>query len=211
MAGATASWPERPAPSVLSKSIPLFFISCDNDGFWIACEADFRIGGIFLSQRSALRFAQRRSKPTGCATMILAETHNLDIENRGNRFVAQLRPARRLMMRLASKLATAAGPAIANVRALGARWSRAYFEHRLLKAALEVELYRGRYKHSNKNDDDLPIATDMRVLTQTEKGRSEATGIKGALPVIVAFAIFTVVLAGIVGLRAAIWLPGFYR
>ena len=126
-----ATWPQRPDPSVLSESIPLFFISRDSDGFWIACEADFRIGGIFLSQRSALRFAQHCSEPTRCATMILEETHNLDIENRGNRFVAQLRPAKRLVRRLASKLAAVVGTAIANARVLGARWSRAYIEDRM--------------------------------------------------------------------------------
>jgi len=140
------TWPQRPDPGVLSESIPLFFISRDSDGFWIACEADFRIGGVFLSQRSALRFAQRCSKPTRCATMILEEPHNLDIENRGNRFVAQLRPAVRLLKRIASK-----------IRSIGTYLSRAYIEDRLLRAALEAELYRGRYKHSNKNDDDLPI------------------------------------------------------
>jgi hypothetical protein len=153
----TVNWPQRPDRSVLSESIPLFFISRDSDGFWIACEADHRVGGIFLSQRSALRFAQHCSEPTRCATMILEEPHNLAIENRGNRFVAQLRRAKRLATRLASKLAALFGTTIANARALGARWSRAYIEERILRAALEVEFYRRRYKPSNKNDDDLPV------------------------------------------------------
>ena len=30
-------------------------------------------------------------------------------------------------------------------------------EARMHKAAIETELYRNRYKHSSKNDDDLPI------------------------------------------------------
>jgi hypothetical protein len=30
-------------------------------------------------------------------------------------------------------------------------------EARMHKAAIEAELYRARYKHSSKNDDDLPI------------------------------------------------------
>ena len=30
-------------------------------------------------------------------------------------------------------------------------------EARMHKAQIEVELYRNRYKHSSKNDDDLPI------------------------------------------------------
>jgi hypothetical protein len=153
----TATWPQRPDPSVLSESVPLFFISRDSDGFWIACGAEFRIGGVFLSQRSALRFAQHCSEPTRCATMMLSEPHDLDIENRGNRFVAQLRPAKRLVRRLGSKLAALIRPAITKTRPIGTRLSRAYIEERILRAALEVELYRGRYRHSNKNDDDLPV------------------------------------------------------
>jgi hypothetical protein len=31
-------------------------------------------------------------------------------------------------------------------------------EARMQKALIEAELYRNRYKHSSKNDDDLPIA-----------------------------------------------------
>ena len=145
-AAAATPWPSRPHPSILSKSIPLFFISRDGDGLWIAREADFRIGGIFLFQRSAMRFAERYSAPTPCATMILSEPHELDIENRGNRWAAQLRSALRALKRFASK-----------IRAFAARASRAYIEDRMLRAALEVQLYRSRYKHSNKNDDDLPI------------------------------------------------------
>ncbi len=208
----TMPWPKRPSPSVLSKSIPLFFIGRDNDGFWIACEAEHRIGGVFLSQRSALRFAQRCSEPTPCATMILEETHQLDIENRGNRLVGHIRPAKRLVRRLASKLAALVGTAIEKPRAIAARWSRAYIEDRMLRAALEVELYRGRYKHSNKNDDDLPIVRRTELSTPpTTKDQSIVGGIKRAQSVITAFAIFAVILTGIIGLRAAVWLPAFYR
>ena len=35
--------------------------------------------------------------------------------------------------------------------------AQAVSEARMHKAAIEVELYRNRYKHSSKNDDDLPI------------------------------------------------------
>jgi hypothetical protein len=209
----TMPWPKRPSPSVLSKSIPLFFISRDSDGFWIACEADFRIGGIFLSQRSAVRFAQRCSKPTGCATMTLSEAHRLDIENRGNRFVARLRPAKRQVRRLASRLAVLVGTTFTNVHALGARWSRAHIEHRLLKAALEVELYRGRYKHSNKNDDDLPIVSGQATptLARTANDQAIVSAIKRVLPIVNALAIFTLILAGILGLGVATWVPGFFH
>ncbi len=37
------------------------------------------------------------------------------------------------------------------------RTLQAVAEARMHKAAIEVELYRNRYKHSSKNDDDLPI------------------------------------------------------
>jgi phage tail tape-measure protein len=101
-----------------------------------------------LRRRSALNFAKRASAPIPCATMMLAEPHALDTENRGNRLAPRLRPAMRLAQRL-----TAA------VRALGARISCAYVEDRMLRAAMEFDLYRGRYKHTNKNDDDLPIVS----------------------------------------------------
>jgi hypothetical protein len=48
------------------------------------------------------------------------------------------------------KAATKAGLAIA-------RFMEALAEARMHRAAIEAELYRGRYKHSSKNDDDLPI------------------------------------------------------
>jgi len=35
--------------------------------------------------------------------------------------------------------------------------ARAISEARMHKAAIETELYLNRYKHSSKNDDDLPI------------------------------------------------------
>ncbi len=35
--------------------------------------------------------------------------------------------------------------------------AKAIAEARQHKAAIEAELYRNRYKHSSKNDDDLPI------------------------------------------------------
>jgi len=193
-----ASWPPRPDASVLSRSIPLFFISPDSDGFWIACESDFRIGGIFLLQRSAVHFAHRCSAPHRCATMVLERPHTLAIENKGNRFIERLRPAMRRVRRLSSKIRSAA-----------ARISRAQVEERLLRATLENELYHGRYKHSNKNDDDLPMVTDIYALGQATGKRPVMTDIKGAVPVIIAFAIFALILTVIVAVKAAIWLPRF--
>ena len=91
----------RPAADVLSPAIPLIFIGRNRDGFWVARDADGHFGGIFLSKRSALRFADRHTRPAGCATMILSERFELDIENRGNPLVARLGAAKRILTRIA--------------------------------------------------------------------------------------------------------------
>jgi len=98
-AGAAAKFPRRPDSGILSESIPLFFIGRNKSGFWIAREAEGRTGGIFLFRRSALGFAKTNSAPTGCATMLLAERFELDVENRGNPFVAWLDAALRMAAR----------------------------------------------------------------------------------------------------------------
>jgi pyrimidine operon attenuation protein/uracil phosphoribosyltransferase len=38
-----------------------------------------------------------------------------------------------------------------------ARTMQAVSEARLQQAKIEIELYRNRYKHASKNDDDLPV------------------------------------------------------
>ena len=98
--------PQRPDPSILSEAIPLFFIGRNKDGFWVAREADGRVGGIFLHKHSALRFANRSAQPGGCATMFLSECFELDIENKGNPLVAHLGAARQLVLSLAQRLLT---------------------------------------------------------------------------------------------------------
>ena len=85
--GTVARFPHRPDSGVVSETIPLFFIARNKVGLWVAREAEGRTGGIFLFKRSALRFAERNSAPTGCATMLLAERLELDLENRGNRLI----------------------------------------------------------------------------------------------------------------------------
>jgi hypothetical protein len=47
--------------------------------------------------------------------------------------------------------------AIARAATLLMYAAQAVAEARMQKAAIELELYRNRYKHSSKNDDDLPI------------------------------------------------------
>lgn len=100
--------PPRPGPEILGEAIPLFFIGRNEDGFWVAREADGQIGGIFLRKQSALRFANRSVQPGGCATMFLSERFELDVENKGNPFIAHLAPAKRIVTQLAQRTAACA-------------------------------------------------------------------------------------------------------
>lgn len=97
--------PPRPDPGILSEAIPLFFIGRNEDGFWVACESNGRTGGIFLRKQSALRFANRNAQPGGCAIMFLSNGFELDIENKGNRLVAHIAAAKRLVLQLAQRMA----------------------------------------------------------------------------------------------------------
>jgi hypothetical protein len=85
-------------PGIVSEEIPAFFIGRNKEGFWIARDARGRIGGIFLLQNSAVSFAKRNSHSAGCATIFPSERLELDLENQGNPFVAQLRWFKRLAM-----------------------------------------------------------------------------------------------------------------
>jgi hypothetical protein len=152
-----ARLPRRPDPSILSDAIPLFLIGRNHDGLWVAREVDGRVGGVFLRKSSALRFAKKRSEPVGCATMLLAERFELDIANNGNPFVTHLGAAKRVVTRLAPRLTALIGKAAATGHTLIARLSRALAEERMHRAAIERELFHGRYKLSSKSDDDLPI------------------------------------------------------
>ena len=51
----------------------------------------------------------------------------------------------------------AARKAIMKVGRLISRTAQAVSEARMQRAAIEAELYLNRYKHSSKNDDDLPV------------------------------------------------------
>jgi hypothetical protein len=93
--GLVAEFPRRPDCTVLSETIPFFFIGRNKRGLWIVREAEGRTGGIFIFKKSALRFAARASAPIGSATMLLAERFELDIENRGNPLAAWLDKALR--------------------------------------------------------------------------------------------------------------------
>jgi len=85
---ACGGFPSRPDASLLSETIPLFFIGRNRRGFWLAREARGRIGGLFWLRRSALRFAAKNGGAVGCATMLLAHDCELDTENHGSPFAA---------------------------------------------------------------------------------------------------------------------------
>jgi hypothetical protein len=84
-------------PGVISASIPTFFVGRDRDGFWLARDLKGENGGIFLFKNSALAFARRASRPLGCATILLSERFELDVENQGNPLISCLKPLLRLM------------------------------------------------------------------------------------------------------------------
>jgi hypothetical protein len=90
LAATVTEFPRRPGPGALSETIPLFFIGRNGRGLWIAREAERRTGGIFIFRQSAMRFAERNSVPAGCATMLLSDRFELDVENRGNPVAAWL-------------------------------------------------------------------------------------------------------------------------
>jgi len=96
---APADRPDTPAvqlgpldPNVVSEAIPAFFIGRNKAGLWVAREANGRSGGIFLLKNSALGFARAQSERAGCATVFSSERFELDLENHGNPFAAQLVP-----------------------------------------------------------------------------------------------------------------------
>jgi hypothetical protein len=88
-------FPRRPDRTVLSESIPLYFIGRNKAGLWVVREAEGRTGGVFLFRESAMRFAGKHSLPAGCATMLLSQRFELDVKNHGNPLVGRLDAALR--------------------------------------------------------------------------------------------------------------------
>jgi hypothetical protein len=154
---AMPKFPERPSPSVLSTSIPLFFIGRNRRGLWVAREAEGRTAGLFLLKRSAIRFACNKGRMAGCATMFLNEPFELDLANEGSRLVAHLAAAIEIVARRAPGMAALIASAFAKWRDLGSRIFRAVASERDHRRAIETDLFRGEYILGSKNDDDLPI------------------------------------------------------
>jgi hypothetical protein len=150
-------FPKRPDLTVLSETIPLFYIGQNTHGFWVAREAEGRSGGLFLFKRSAVRFARSKSAPAGCAMMFLNEPRELDLENQGSRFVEPVAAAMNSVARRMPTLAAFVAMAVSEWRKLVAQISRALAGERRNRAAIERELFHGHYTLSSKDDNDLPI------------------------------------------------------
>ena len=103
-------------------------------------------------RRSAVRFAQQKSAPAGCAMMFLEEPRELDVVNEGNRIVEPLAAVIDLARRRAPTF-------IAFVAMAIAKWRK--FDTQILcfcagelKDRNASELIRGCYKVASKNDGD---------------------------------------------------------
>jgi hypothetical protein len=90
----------RPSADVLNEAIPAFFIGRNQSGFWVARDADGKLGGLFWSRQAALRFA-RTVRPEGCATIFPQTRVELDIDNSGSPLISWLEAAKHWFARRA--------------------------------------------------------------------------------------------------------------
>jgi hypothetical protein len=147
-----ANFPKRPDLTVLSETIPLFYIAQNNHGFWVAREASGRCGGVFLLRRSAVRFAQQKSAPAGCATMLLDDPLELDVTNEGSRIVEPLTEIIDFVRRRAPTFTAFVSMTLAKWRKFDAQILLFCSSNAKDRAA--PELIRGRCTPSSKNGDD---------------------------------------------------------
>jgi hypothetical protein len=104
--------------------------------------------------------------------------------------------------------------------------SEVFAEARMHKAMIEVELYRNRYTHASKNDDDLPIiglpitgsapAEQPAPSVSPRVALTRAAGAvvnlaKRAYPAIVVLSLLTTLLAATIAIRVAIWVPLYWH
>jgi len=122
----TLRLPPRPDASVLSDSIPLFFVGQNHNGFWVARAAEGPSGGLFVLKRSALRFIRKKNERQGVATMFVTKPLELDVENQGSRFVAPLAAAMDFASRRVPALIAFIRMSVAEWRNLVAQLRRAF-------------------------------------------------------------------------------------
>src|SRR5271156_7139130 len=118
--------PPRPDVSVLSDSIPLFFVGQNHNGFWVVREAEGPSGGLFLLKRAAWRFVRKKNERRGVATMFVTEPLELDVENQGSRLVAPLAAAMDFASRRVPALTAFIRMSVAEWRNLVAQLRRAF-------------------------------------------------------------------------------------
>ena len=139
--------PTRPDRSIVNEAIPIFAIGRNKSGFWVAQDCDSAAAGLFLSKAGAVRFAKRTSGANGCALMFVASGLELDPRTSIDRAWHDIIPLEVAKFIAHLKL---------RVRDLWVGSMRGNESQDLI----EQELYRNRYRHRSKNDDDLPIERD---------------------------------------------------
>jgi hypothetical protein len=149
--------PQRPDPSIVNRAIPLTYIGRNHDGFWVALDADSKIGGLFLFKSGALRYGHRRRHGAPGATMEMSRLE-LPGRNRGNPLVGYLAAAKHAVARVLSKLAARFEKPLAPIRKALTQFALARASARIHRAAIERELYHDQYRISTKSDNDLRIA-----------------------------------------------------
>jgi hypothetical protein len=101
------------------------------------------------------------------------------------------------------------------------RASNAFAEARMQRALVEVELYRNRYTHASKNDDELPIvepasAEQAEPIVFPRVALARAAGAVVAIakkiyPAVIVLSLVATALAATMALRLAIWLPLYWH
>ena len=149
-------FPSRSELAFLNETIPLFYIGQNNDGCWVARDADGRSGGVFFFKASAVRFTRTKTAPGGCALMFLNAPLELDRDNEGSQVVAILTAAIAVARRRVPTLVSFIEMVVAEWRKLLAQLSRAVAGERRHRAAVERELFHGHHRLASKIDDGLP-------------------------------------------------------
>jgi NADH:ubiquinone oxidoreductase subunit B-like Fe-S oxidoreductase len=117
-----------------------------------------------------------------------------------------------------SAIAHEAGKAVkfASVRNAAAKVARLFqqaaetlAEARMQKALIEAELYRNRYRHVSKNDDDLPIDISVPTAAPQPSASSLIALAKRVYPAILVISIIATVFAATFAMRLAIGLALF--
>jgi hypothetical protein len=137
--------PIRPNSSVVNEAIRVFAIGRNQAGFWIARDCDGSACGLFLSKAGAVRFAKRTSGADGCTLKFVSDGLELKTHSSAARAWHNVLP-----MGIANLIARFK----LDIEELFIRPRRKPPER---EEVVEQDLYRNRYRHRSKSDDDLPI------------------------------------------------------